>query len=68
MKIKQIAILLLVQLMCCCGKAENGYIIPLPSKPDSGQQGGGSGSGGEGGGGEEGGGTETPPPVQPKDG
>ena len=70
MKINQIAILLLVQLMCCCGKAETGFIIPVPTKPDSGQTGGGT-SGGTSGGGTQGGGTggtETPPPVQPKDG
>ena len=66
MKLGRIAILLLVQLMCCCGKPDTGIIITPPNpKPDSGQQGGGSGSGSGSGGGS---GTETPPPTQPKDG
>ena len=66
MKLGKIAILLLVQLMCCCGKPDTGIIITPPNpKPDSGQQGGGNGSGSGSGGGS---GTETPPPTQPKDG
>ena len=52
MKLGKIAILLLVQLMCCCGKPDTGIIITPPNpKPDSGQQGGGNGSGSGSGGG-----------------
>ena len=61
MKFKHIVILVLVQLACCCGKEPQGYIIPPPQKPSSGQSGSGTGTG-------EGGGTETPPPTQPKEG
>ena len=66
MRINRIAILILLQLFCCCGKTETGLYIPLPNtKPNSGQTDeGGSGTGG----GTGGGGTETPPPTQPKDG
>lgn len=62
MKISKIAILLLVQLICCCGKTQTGFIITPPNqKPNTGQE---SGTGN----GNQGGTTDTPPATQPKDG
>ena len=75
MKLRYIAFFVLLQLLCCCGKTETGYIINPPSKPNSGSQSGsgqsGSGTqpGGEEGGGEQGGGSgQENPPAEPPQG
>ena len=74
MKLRYIAFLVLLQLLCCCGKSETGYHIAPPSKPGSGQQGGGSQSGGEtqpggeSGEGGEGGSSEGTTPAEPPTG
>lgn len=72
MKLRHIAFLVLLQLLCCCGKTETGYVINPPKKTDSGSQSGSqSGSETQPGGGEEGGGgssEETPPAEPPADG
>ena len=59
MKLRQIAILLLIQLVCCCGKTENNSpLVPPPSPSSEEEQGG-----------EEGGSTDPNPPAPtPQDG
>ena len=59
MKIRQIAILLLIQLVCCCGKTENNSpLVPPPSPGSEEEQGS-----------EEGGSTDPNPPAPtPQDG
>ena len=73
MKFRYIGFLILLQLICCCGKTETGFVIKPPQKTDSGSSQSGSGQQQPGGetpsGGDNGGSsTENPPAEPPKDG